>query len=879
MVQVFNQVRDTDLPTTVAALAAQIDANAAGLGIASADGATTPGTIVITGLSDALTATPFTVSGFTFNDDTTTANALTATITTTQVPTAGSAFVPASADYVAGSTTANGTNGSWTIGSGTGTDASDADWDASVLYKATVTVDFAGFTSTVLVDTTAANNFVATQADINAAIIKAIADTTGTNNGSELSRLLTTEFGKGSANNQQLIIKSTVQGVNDLTISVNQPNAVTAAAGANAGQVVVNTADYAALEAGLIETGVISSAAIPNNNETEVNAALNLIDGNRNETGAVAVATDLVLDSVNGTDGTNNTNADSRAIIDMGTGANDLVALDSDKDSMDTLVFSDDFGKVSVVNFDGTSTQTPAIPAVSEVQTITFGAAGDIATQGEVSITILGTTIKTSGPNSITNGDTAAQVATKVAAAINAALPAGLNSAIVNSNNDLVLTYANTLGDIANATVTSILTDTTASVATTTAHVNGTNSAPATKEIVVLQSAGASTDTQTVVIDGVTIVLDDTDGNGVVSEVEFATQVAATTFTNYNVVNSNATLGLVMLEAKVAGALTAAETGTSDAAIAANGKANDGTLYTTASGTAVTPFAAGTSEVQTITIDNGADQKGTVTMGIDVDSDGTIQADELFELNVTAGDEGHVAADLVAAINANPGITGVTATQGAAGGTIDDVILTWDAHVDGTAILNPAATTYTDGALRSVSVVETNAGVLFQAAISETLNGDILDFTAFLTNELTSSGSTASAVDKATTLNYINAAGTFEVTGNDVLVMNDFVSNGTETFANLTAEALLNSIKNDTLTTNDHGNLSDATLNNAADTATLLGTTIKSILMVESDINDGEYKVFELTASETSNEFTAATLLGTVDFGETQTTLTDNNIA
>ena len=53
--------------------------------------------------------------------------------------------------------------------------------------------------------------------------------------------------------------------------------------------------------------------------------------------------------------------------------------------------------------------------------------------------------------------------------------------------------------------------------------------------------------------------------------------------------------------------------------------------------------------------------------------------------------------------------------------------------------------------------------------------------------------------------------------------------------------------------------------------------------MIENDLNAGEYKVFELTAKEdtltVNGDFTAATLLGTIDFGETQDTLTVNNIA
>ena len=51
----------------------------------------------------------------------------------------------------------------------------------------------------------------------------------------------------------------------------------------------------------------------------------------------------------------------------------------------------------------------------------------------------------------------------------------------------------------------------------------------------------------------------------------------------------------------------------------------------------------------------------------------------------------------------------------------------------------------------------------------------------------------------------------------------------------------------------------------------LLGTSIDSILMVENDLNDGEYKVFnvETTDVDVAGEAFTVTLLGVIDFGET----------
>lgn len=61
--------------------------------------------------------------------------------------------------------------------------------------------------------------------------------------------------------------------------------------------------------------------------------------------------------------------------------------------------------------------------------------------------------------------------------------------------------------------------------------------------------------------------------------------------------------------------------------------------------------------------------------------------------------------------------------------------------------------------------------------------------------------------------------------------------------------------------------------------STLVGDTVKNIVMIENNLNLGEYKLFELTGivGDTS-EFTSATLLGIRDFGETQTFTDDKYI-
>ena len=156
-----------------------------------------------------------------------------------------------------------------------------------------------------------------------------------------------------------------------------------------------------------------------------------------------------------------------------------------------------------------------------------------------------------------------------------------------------------------------------------------------------------------------------------------------------------------------------------------------------------------------------------------------------------------------------------------------------------------------------------------------TAGADNLDFTSYLTSEVYVSGSTSTQSENLINIS-LNA--TAEVVGNDVKIINDFISVGTETFANLNASNLLAAIQNTNTGSADYAGITASTLDNAADTASLVGTTIKSILMIENAANDGEYKIFELTASDATNEFTDATLLGSVDFGAELTGFTLANL-
>lgn len=208
--------------------------------------------------------------------------------------------------------------GTWTVGTTTGASAKQ------VLYKAELTVNFAGFEQTVTINTTAANNFIATQVEINEAIQAAIKANP------ELARLLTTELGTGT---QAMTIKSTVEGANELLVSIVQPNHADAVIDA------MSSIELNAIKAGLIATGeAADSAAV--DTSTKITTLLN-----NNDTATVTGT---------GTNGgsANETAVTNVSVIDLGKGANDLVVLNSDVDSVNTIKFSASWDKVSVVNFE-----------------------------------------------------------------------------------------------------------------------------------------------------------------------------------------------------------------------------------------------------------------------------------------------------------------------------------------------------------------------------------------------------------------------------------------------------------------------------------------------------------------------------------------------
>jgi len=153
---------------------------------------------------------------------------------------------------------------------------------------------------------------------------------------------------------------------------------------------------------------------------------------------------------------------------------------------------------------------------------------------------------------------------------------------------------------------------------------------------------------------------------------------------------------------------------------------------------------------------------------------------------------------------------------------------------------------------------------------------DILDFTAYLTNETSTTASAISATRIATTL---NADATVEV--NSVTVSTAAAFTTTDTFAGLTAANLLSAINNGGT---NYAGLADATLNaqiNAGGIANFYSSAGEAVVLIENDGNVGEFKAFQLTwdddsATNANADFSAATLLGTIDFGSEAITAAGN---
>ncbi len=162
-----------------------------------------------------------------------------------------------------------------------------------------------------------------------------------------------------------------------------------------------------------------------------------------------------------------------------------------------------------------------------------------------------------------------------------------------------------------------------------------------------------------------------------------------------------------------------------------------------------------------------------------------------------------------------------------------------------------------------IDTVKFDAGVNFgsDTIVNFDLGHDVLDFTSFLDDmqDLSSNTNHLSATRIASSIT-VDAAASVALTSNEVVIVNDFAANGTETWDTLSANALDTALSNNTTS---YGNITDATTTIAANA---YEATQSSIMMVENNANAGEYKVFEVTETTATDAY-AVKLIGTVDFG------------
>lgn len=202
-----------------------------------------------------------------------------------------------------------------------------------------------------------------------------------------------------------------------------------------------------------------------------------------------------------------------------------------------------------------------------------------------------------------------------------------------------------------------------------------------------------------------------------------------------------------------------------------------------------------------------------------------------------------------------------TANNVVNGGTGDDVIVLSSDIA--------SAGTQTDTVVFDTTAIGNDTIVHF----TDDATGDVLDFTAWLTNETDISAGPSGGVSDVRIATDLDAA--IDFSANSVVVT-DFTTlsaldgSATNTFASLTNAQILTALDADgTYSVDIYGGA-----------GTYVGTTQNSILLIENNANLGEYIVAQVTSNNvTGNDsFTNVTIIGTVDFGETQT-FNDANFA
>ncbi|MCF6331010.1 MAG: hypothetical protein L3I99_05625 [Sulfurimonas sp.] len=159
-------------------------------------------------------------------------------------------------------------------------------------------------------------------------------------------------------------------------------------------------------------------------------------------------------------------------------------------------------------------------------------------------------------------------------------------------------------------------------------------------------------------------------------------------------------------------------------------------------------------------------------------------------------------------------------------------------------------------------------------------NIDALDFSAYLTDDSLNKVSASGSVDSQTQIGQV--LGSAAVTAADTIGANEIViqtglsftaaeQTAGQSWESMTAADYAAAINNTSTTA--YGNIANTIDADAGMVANFVGSIQTSIVLVENDLNDGEYKIFELSQDNTANlEFSDVKLIGTVDFGDSITT-------
>ena len=494
---------------------------------------------------------------------------------------------------------------------------------------------------------------------------------------------------------------------------------------------------------------------------------------------------------------------------------------------------------------------------------------------------------------SITAADLTTATAADQALALAAYKIVAQNSAAVIGTAQTANAATVTLGNsIAGMDTNQVLGATTGSniLLTTAVTVQGVTEAFEVQTIDVSALNIANGATVSFVVDGVTMVYTNGSGGALTGnalEIDIVATGLVPTVANgstYAVTNPGAGTGDLTFTQSVVGkniALVTANAGAITGVLTTDGAAAVKEVFTvTVAGTAgageTIAFAGHQTTAGLLVGDNAATVAAALQVA-DTAAAGTYDAAVVGNVVTYTANVVGATADITSA-SFTSSITTVNSTGSQSTAESDNVINlgsgTSDTLVLGTGALSNDVISFTSYELGRKTIVNFTDGAVAAA--------DVLNFTSYLVDKSSASGSTESQVRIATSLN-----GDTTVEANSVTVISSAIFTATDTFAGLTAAKLLLAIN--TTGTVAYGGIVDGTLN-ATNTyigsgagTTLVGGIGHAVVMVENNANEGEYAVFELTfnglATNTTNAFSAATLIGTVDFGNQVNGLVLANLA